>query len=233
MAYDEWSDYDEPDEIPLQDKRPFGSGLKRKRVVFVPASSTNTDDVENNKPPEPSKSVSDIYLSIVLPKEADITVAARDAEAAAQDLCEVCKLPLGGGGGGGEEVGKERSSGRPHEASIAHQVCLIHSHPPSALDRSRMGLSVLQAQGWDPDARTGLGASQQGVSFPIKAKPKYDKLGLGVEVPKDIAARKKEKPKLLDAKKARKMAADDKKRHERLRHQFYGNGELEKYLGPG
>jgi hypothetical protein len=96
-----------------------------------------------------------------------------------------------------------------------------------------MGLSVLEAQGWNPDSRRGLGAAQQGVQYPIKAKEKNDTLGIGVKVPKDLGQRKKETLPKLDAGKVRKLAAEDKKRRERLHRQFYGNGELEKYLGGG
>jgi hypothetical protein len=229
MASEEWSDHDDPAEIPLQHKRAFGSGLRRKQVVFVPASSSDPDTVEKRKPQEPSKSISDIYLSIVLPEEAGKDASSDNEVASSSDVCEVCKLPLRAGS---KVVGEEELPARPHEASIAHQVCLTHSHPPSALDRSRMGLGVLQAQGWDPDARTGLGALNQGISFPIKPKPKHDTLGLGTEVPKDIT-KKKEKPQVLNARKVRKMAAEDKKRHERLQHQLFGNREVEKYLGLG
>jgi hypothetical protein len=95
-----------------------------------------------------------------------------------------------------------------------------------------MGLNILESYGWDPDARAGLGAAQQGIQFPLKPKPKDDQLGIGVVVPKDVPKRK-EKPELLDAGKVRKMAQQDKKRAERLRQQFYGNPDLEKYLGPG
>ncbi|RWA10763.1 hypothetical protein EKO27_g4344 [Xylaria grammica] len=230
MESGEWSDNDGSEEVPLHHKRPFGSGLKRKRVVFVPASSGNLNSTEEKKSlesSEPSKSVSDIYLSIVMPKETK--EASTDmTNTPAPDICDICKLPVDKSSDAAD-VGKPPS--RPHQASIAHQVCMTHSHPPSALDRSRMGLAVLQAQGWDPDARNGLGASSQGISFPIKAKPKDNTLGLGVKVPKDVATYKKEKPQMLNAKKARKMAAEDKKRQEKLRHQFYGNPEVEKYLG--
>ncbi|KAI1434444.1 hypothetical protein GGR50DRAFT_402947 [Xylaria sp. CBS 124048] len=234
MASETRPDFNEYDEVPLQHKRPFGSGLKRKHIVFVPASSENLSYIEESKPPAPSKSVSEIYLSIVLPKETDEATSTEHAHTPRPNICEVCMLPMKENA---DVVGPGYSPARPHEASIAHQVCMSHSHPPSALDRSRMGLSVLQAQGWDPDARIGLGASGQGISFPIKTKPKNNTLGLGVQVPKEFAAEKKQnekttgKSRLLDAKKVRKMAAEDKKRHERLRHQFYGNSEVERYLG--
>ncbi|KAI2637144.1 hypothetical protein GGS26DRAFT_547517 [Hypomontagnella submonticulosa] len=231
MADEEWSDpeYD----IPLQDKRPFGSGLKRKRVVFVPASSGNLNTTEANTTVKPSQSVSDLYLSIVLPKEKESghsTVAGCPDTATGPQLCEICQLPVNEG----SEVNEEGKTGsRPHEASIAHQVCIAHSHPPSALDRSRMGLSVLQSQGWDPDSRKGLGVEQQGMQYPIKVKPKNDTLGIGVQLPKNLPVKKKEKAQTYDAKKVRKMVLEDKKRHEKLRRQFYGNPDVEKYLGTG
>ncbi|KAI1470669.1 uncharacterized protein F4812DRAFT_274361 [Daldinia caldariorum] len=237
MPSDEWSDpeYD----VPLQHKRPFGSGLKRKRVVFIPASSGNLNTTEENTPAEPSKSVADLYLSIVLPKEKE-TSQSSSAESSGgatttPRVCEICQLPLEEQESleNGSAINKkEKANSRPHEASIAHQVCLAHSHPPSALDRSRMGLNVLQSQGWDPDSRKGLGVEQQGMQHPIKVKPKNDTLGIGVQVPKNLPA-KKEKAKTYDAKKIRKMALEDKKRHEKLRRQLYSNSDVEKYLGSG
>jgi hypothetical protein len=100
---------------------------------------------------------------------------------------------------------------------LAHQVCLTHSHPPSHLDRNRKGLAYLSSYGWDPDARVGLGASGQGIQYPIKSKPKDDKLGIGVVLPKEADRRKKEKVEKLDAGKIRKLHEKDKKKAERLR----------------
>ncbi|KAK7750489.1 hypothetical protein SLS62_007568 [Diatrype stigma] len=134
-------------------------------------------------------------------------------------VCEICKLPLDED----QAVPGGTSTLRPHEASLAHQVCLEHSHPPSALDRSRMGMGVLQSQGWDPDSRQGLGAAHQGIQFPLKAKPKRDTMGIGVEVPKDFVPKKKEKTQTYDAKKVRKMVAEDRKRQEKLREQIFAH----------
>ncbi|KAI1377720.1 hypothetical protein F4677DRAFT_415308 [Hypoxylon crocopeplum] len=231
MASEEWADpeYD----IPLQHKKPFGSGLKRKRVVFVPASSGNLTTTDETTSVKPSQSISDLYLSIVLPKEKEPrqSTSAQSSEVTTPlQICEICQLPIDGSS---EASDKAKAGIRPHEASIAHQVCLTHSHPPSALDRSRMGLNVLQSQGWDPDSRRGLGSEQQGVQFPIKVKPKSDTLGIGVQVPKNLPVQKKEKVQTYDAKKIRKMALEDKKKRERLRRQFYGNPDVEKYLGTG
>lgn len=165
-----------------------------------------------------------MYLSLVLPSHGK----AKNDEAGEpktfdtpKTVCEVCNLPIPGDGPG---------TARRHEASIAHQVCLTHSHPPSALDRSRMGLQVLQNQGWDPDARAGLGAQGQGLHYPIKAAPKGDTLGIGVKIPKDLP-KKKEKAIKLDAGKVRKAAADEKKRNDRLRQQLFSSSEVDKYLG--
>ena len=198
----------------------------------MPASSGNLNSTAESVRPAPSsRSVSDLYLSLVLPKDKGNSMGSGSTAAPGLGepaVCEVCKLPLD------EDEGARSSVTRPHEASIAHQVCMSHSHPPSALDRSRMGMSVLQSQGWDPDARKGLGASQQGIQFPLKAKPKDDTLGIGVEVPKDFVPKtKKEKKETYDAKKVRKMVADDRKRKERLRERIFGNSDVEKYLGGG
>ncbi|KAI1337408.1 hypothetical protein F5Y15DRAFT_390181 [Xylariaceae sp. FL0016] len=222
------NDHDEY-EIPLQDKRPYGSGLKRKRVVFVPASADDAETSQESTARQPSTSVSDMYLSIVLPKKHSDTTAT-SAEGPTSQMCEICALPIYEAS---EVKSTSQTGNRPHEASIAHQVCMTHSHPPSALDRSRMGLGVLQAQGWDPDSRTGLGAARQGIQHPIKAKAKNNTLGIGVQVPKELPKKEQKKPQTLDAKKARKMAAEEKKRAERLREQMFGNADVERYLGGG
>ncbi|KAB5523953.1 hypothetical protein GE09DRAFT_1153181 [Coniochaeta sp. 2T2.1] len=219
-------DYEEEEDIPLHHKRPFGSGLKRKPIAFVPASDGDLSSTfERSKP---NASIADLYLSLVLPEEASKTTATKDT------VCEVCRLPLTSNPEEGRESTPDLAvlSKKHHESSLAHQVCLTHSHPPSALDRTRVGLNILESHGWDPDARAGLGAEQQGIQFPLKPKVKDDKVGIGVVVPKDLP-KKKEKPKTMDAGKVRKMAARNKKRDEALRRQFYGNGEVEKYLGPG
>ncbi|KAK8051209.1 G-patch domain-containing protein [Apiospora rasikravindrae] len=190
------SDGDGDDDIPLEHKKPFSAGLRRKLIQFVPASSEETTSTEQNRATStPAKSIEDIYLNIVMPPRD--TASAPPESSASQILCELCQLPIDDG------------ATASHETSISHQVCLEHSHPPSALDRSRMGLAVLQSQG----------------------EAKEDTLGIGVQVPKDLEKWKKEKPQKLDAAKVRKKAAEDKKRREKLQRQFYGNPDIEKYLG--
>lgn len=217
---------DEEDELPLHQPRAFGAGLHRKPIAFLPAKSGDLSSTSEAN--ASSQSVADLYLDIVLSKTTNLGTTKPGT--ASPPICEVCQLPLDEPTSALSSE-KSKPKPRPHEVSIAHQVCLAHSHPPSALDRSRLGLSLLQSQGWDPDSRSGLGVEQQGMRFPAKAKEKHDNLGIGVKVPKNLEVYKKEQPQKLDAGKVRKMAVEDKKRRERLQRQFYGNGELEKYLG--
>ena len=220
-------------EIPLQDQRVFGAGIKRQRVKFVPSTeSSATVQASGNTP---TRSVGDFYLSLVLK---DSKAAAQQTSPAASitadplsrptaEVCEICNLPFQ------THDTPEVSNPRPHEASLAHQICLTHSHPPSHLDRNRKGLAYLTSYGWDPDSRMGLGASGQGIQYPIKTKPKDDKMGIGVLLPKESERKKKEKIEKLDAGKVRKMHEKDKKRAEKLREMFYRNDDVERYLGGG
>ncbi|KAG4418677.1 hypothetical protein IFR04_008213 [Cadophora malorum] len=233
---------DDTYEIPLQDQRVFGAGIKRQRVNFVPSSTASTTASSNNSS---GQSVSDLYLKMVLP--GDQRTASPQTESsgghdglppannAKTQTCEICSLPLSEAAISPIQVqdAESNSKQRPHEASLAHQVCLAHSHPPSHLDRNRKGLTYLSAYGWDPDARHGLGAEGQGIQFPIKTKPKDDKMGIGVVLPKESDRRKKEKVQKLDAGKVRKVYEQDKKKAERLREMFYRNNDVERYLGGG
>lgn len=231
---------DETYEIPLQNQRAFGAGIKRTRVKFVPSTDSVTATAPSNTP---AKSVSDLYLSLVLPSDegtqhsnASATVPLDKSESVESQVCEICNLPLTSIAPsqiGSTDESEDRTKIRPHEASLAHQVCLQHSHPPSHLDRNRKGLTYLSAYGWDPDARLGLGASGQGIQFPIKTKPKDDKMGIGLVLPKEADRRKKVKTEKLDAGKVRKMHEKDKKKAETLREMFYRNDDVERYLGGG
>jgi hypothetical protein len=217
---------DDYDDIPLQHQRPFGAGLHRKPIAFVSASGGQLKSVDDGTPANKSQNnVADLYLSMVLPDDITRSKSApplsnvTEGEPPEAGTCPVCRLPL------------DTDKGT-HSQSFAHQVCLPHSQLPSALDRSRMGLAYLSTHGWDPDARKGLGAAQQGIKFPVKAKVKDDKLGIGIEVPRGLPPPKK-KEQLLDAKKVRKMTLDEKKRAAKIRQELFGDGKLEKYLGPG
>ncbi|RFU26595.1 hypothetical protein B7463_g9739, partial [Scytalidium lignicola] len=238
---------DDTYEIPLQDQRVFGAGIKRKRINFVPSTSATSS--LSTPPPSSSassaKSISERYLERVLSKEARSQApTSNTSQSTSEDettsnpqvldqqqpppppLCEICHLPL--------TTTSYSEPHRPHEASLSHQVCLAHSHPPSHLNRRRKGLTILSSQGWDPDSRLGLGSQGQGIQFPIKPVEKRDKMGLGLVLPKEEERRKKEKKKVgLDAGKVRKLVESDRRRAERLREVFYQDEAVVKYLGGG
>ncbi|KAJ9651994.1 hypothetical protein H2198_008736 [Neophaeococcomyces mojaviensis] len=219
--------------VPLVDQRVFGAGIKRKRVAFVPATAD-----KNTLPRTDAKksSAGDTYLSIVLRKNTEISShvgSAASAPLSANELnaaeCPICGQPLS----------NVRGNDDNHETSIAHQVCLEHSHPPSHLDRSRTGLRYLQDYGWDPDARKGLGAQQEGIRIPIKAKQKHDTSGIGIALKNEDDEPKRKRKNLrtpaqeetvkLNAKEVRKVEIEKKKRAEKLRRSIYGD-DLSAYL---
>ena len=137
-------------------------------------------------------------------------------------LCDICYLPLG------PADTSITQNNRPIEASISHQVCLIHSHPPSHLDRDRHGLKYLSSYGWDPDSQLGLGAAGEGIREPLKAKIKIDTAGLEVKLRGKVLEKKVEK---LDAGQIRKRAGEERKRVDGLRDIFWSNDEVARYLG--
>ncbi|KAL6353509.1 hypothetical protein LRP88_14004 [Fusarium phalaenopsidis] len=206
--------HDEED-IPLHHKRAFGAGLKRKRVEFVPAQDPDAGVTTTVTPAKATDtSIGDLYASIVLKPVPDTKESTQETA----EICPVCELPV-------------NSTSQPHEASMAHQVSLKHSHPPSALDRSRMGLRALKSQGWDPDARQGLGRDGEGMRYPIKVVAKEDTLGVGATVPEHIQKKEKEgKPKPLNRKEMRQLAAKERQRNERLQGEIYGRVDVERYL---
>lgn len=198
--------------LAAEDQRVFGAGIKRKRVPFVPATTTESPTVT-----KPETAIGDKYLSIVLKKpEQEPEEAAGDANS---PVCEICGHWL-------------KDS---HMSSISHQLCLQHSHPPSHLPREHVGLKILGSHGWDPDSRLGLGAAGEGIRVPIKSKPKNNTAGLGVEIRrksgdrlfevKEVAENKK-----LNAKEVRVQEEEGRKRAQRLQRNFYGK-DLSQYLG--
>ncbi|EXJ78627.1 hypothetical protein A1O1_09028 [Capronia coronata CBS 617.96] len=242
--------------LPVEDQRVFGAGIRRKKITFVPASSSDSIIQEGTVPkPKSTSSSAERYLSIVLPKsvnEKDNTeeqdtpesgaYAGGRTEAGEQghggpgssedvaSICPVCKLPL--------PSPNDQEAIEAHESSIAHQLSLEHSHPPSHLDREHVGLRYLTTYGWDPDSRKGLGARQEGITIPIKPKEKKNTAGLretagedGGRITKRKAATKKEEKVVrLNAKQVRLKEMEMKKKAERLRRTFYGPS-LEQYLG--
>lgn len=240
---------DEKDEylIPLQDQRVFGAGIKRKRVAFVPAVSSSNPLLLST-----STNVGERYLSIVFPSnEATLSNDTKKKPAISENsgsgsspssncaieedsqetcrngsICQVCNLPV-------RDAASTGVSFKPHQALIAHQVCLPHSPPPSHLDRNRQGLKYLSSYGWDPDSRLGLGAAGDGIRAPIKVKIKNDTLGLGVKRLKEGNAAKQPPAKLqkLDAKQVRNQELRARKRVQGLQEMFYRHDDVERYLG--
>ena len=246
--------------LPLEDQRVFGAGIRRKRVPFVRSSehelNTTTPALAPSTPS--GTSIANKYLSIVLPKSnAGATtqgslvtnvsrLSPRTTHSAppltdstststhSNSRCEVCNLPLPSAQ---RSLDSGSSGNRPHEASLAHQACLAHSHPPSHLDRNRAGLRYLSTYGWDPDSRLGLGVSgREGIREPLKGRVKNDTAGLGVGLDPDGDRKPPPPPPpkkvpTLNAKQARKAAAESKRKHERLRNMFFQSDEVLKYLG--
>ena len=226
--------------VPLEDQRVFGAGIKRKRVNFIAATETDTAP----RPPGASTTSgsADRYLSIVFnrlksenlsassgPVEATASLQTESPSASGPLLCDICKLPMK------SADDSPADTSRPHEASIAHQVCLTHSHPPSNLDRNRPGVKYLSSYGWDPDSRLGLGATGGGIRMPIKGTPKNDTVGLGVDIKGEakktgLVAKKIEK---LDAGRVRKEEERGRRVGARLNEMFYRNDEVERYLRGG
>ncbi|KAJ5098708.1 hypothetical protein N7532_005709 [Penicillium argentinense] len=250
--------------LPLEDQRVFGAGIRRKRVPFVLSSEQELSTTTSTLPSKPSgSSIADAYLSIVLKNKsantspnAPIGEQERERESIppratysapptssavssppppvqSKDHCEICNLPLSSDPSNADTG---TSTDRPHEASLAHQVCLSHSHPPSHLDRSRAGLRYLATYGWDPDSRKGLGApGREGIREPLKGRMKNDTAGLGAGMDEDGNRIKPPSPppkvQKLNAKQVRKAQLDSRKRGEKLRNMFFQSDEVLKYLG--
>ncbi|KAJ5690005.1 hypothetical protein N7462_004397 [Penicillium macrosclerotiorum] len=253
---------DEDDEdyfLPLEDQRVFGAGIRRKRVPFVRSSDHELSTVNPASSTAPGPSIANTYLSIVLKKSTSTpstpapqtlspplrtthtappssdTIAPVPPTLPPGDHCEICNLPFAANQPA--ESSSDAPPHRPHEASLAHQVCLQHSHPPSHLDRTRPGLRYLSTYGWDPDRRLGLGApGREGIREPLKGRLKNDTAGLGIGLDADgdrIRRPPPPPPKVqkLNAKQMRKHAAEAQKKHDRMRNLFFQRDDVLKYLG--
>ncbi|MCJ1366158.1 hypothetical protein MMC16_005284 [Acarospora aff. strigata] len=224
--------------VPLQDQRVFGAGIKRKRVQFIPAT---TDAPVHSRDWTKHGQAGNRYLSIVMPSSRSSDQdrsASREERKEHPDgstlssidapLCQICSLPIP------QYPVNVTCASKPHEASLAHQVCLAHSHPPSHLERSRPGLRYLTSYGWDPDSRLGLGTAGHGIRAPIKPKVKNDTVGLGVKEPRKEARQRRRaiEEEKLDAGKVRKREAAIRKKRDSLQELFYGSEDLERYLAP-
>ncbi|KAJ5782263.1 hypothetical protein N7457_004037 [Penicillium paradoxum] len=251
--------------LPPEQQRPFSSGIRRKRVQFVRSSDLDTTTAATPSSSSSATSIADRYLSIVMKQAAPGTSPSTPIQRAPSppirtqsappiadaishpvpapspdqilDYCEICNIPIAPPTPADSTTPTDQKP-RPHEASLAHQVCLKHSHPPSHLDRTRAGLRYLSTYGWDPDSRLGIGAAgREGIREPIKPRVKNDTAGLGTGLDRDGDALPPKPPPMkvqkLNAKQTRKKIADDKKRAERMRKTFYQNDEVLKYLGEG
>lgn len=220
-ARDEHEDdprYDDADisTAPFVDHRAYGRGLWKHPIDFVAATSDVSTPARD---PINGRTMAERYLAIMFPNGQPVP------KPEAYPLCGICSEPV------------KESDHRIHYLSPAHQAALPRAPIPSSIDRTRMGLKYLQTYGFDVDARVGLGASGQGMLFPLVPKEKRDKLGLGVN--KKVEGRKtggvvggvEARGVRLDAGKVRKLAKLEKKKHENLQRMFYGNDEVEKYLG--
>lgn len=247
---------------PLTDQRVFGAGIKRKRIDFVPASTTVSEltTVTPIPPAERASTVGNHYLSIVLPKSAAASSSSSSSEKTeeAQDqslnttatttsICPICKQPVpsrsSSSPSGRVAVNSNNNS---HESSIAHQVCLEHSYQPSHLDRERAGVKYLAAYGWDVDSRKGLGAREEGIRIPIKVKEKKDTVGLRETVNDDddddgTSTRVKKKNNNIVKRQEKPVLLDAKQLKRRAieetkrmerLRQSFYGPDLEQYLGP-
>lgn len=225
---------------------PSGASIADKYLSIVlkqpsgPSTSPNTPEHQDPSPssrttpsasptPKPIASPSSQYKSPTSPEP--------------DNYCEICNLPLPSESSNTDaDTDTEKPPTRPHEASLAHQACLTHSHPPSHLDRNRAGLRYLSTYGWDPDSRLGLGAQgREGIREPLKGRVKHDTAGLGVGLdadgdrirapPPQQQKKKKEKVQKLNAKQVRRQAVDARNRGEKLRRVFFQSDEVLKYLG--
>ncbi|KAF2761879.1 hypothetical protein EJ05DRAFT_507495 [Pseudovirgaria hyperparasitica] len=256
--------------IPIKDQRVFGAGIKRKRVAFVRAStaaSTTTSPNTSNTTP----TLAEQYLAKHAQKNTQASQLAAAAAATADDgdddndnitpaqppplpKCEICKHPIrthtptSPSNGNNTHNNTKQTVSIPHEATIPHQLALAHSHPPSSIDRTSRGLPYMQARGWDPDARQGLGATGSGMLYPIEAVEKRNRFGIGVRVKKkqvlaegeDKEGKKAErererimKKKLvnLDAKQIRRLDDEERRVADRMRELFYRDESVDKLLG--
>lgn len=162
-------------------------------------------------------------------------------------VCEICNLPVTTKSTKDADLDEVETTSittkhTPHEASMVHQICLQHSHPPSHLDRTRHGLRYLASYGWDPDSRVGLGAEgRTGILQPIKPKAKTTTSGLGlakedeeaITARKDLRKQQQEQRQKLNAKQVRLAHLADKRKGEKLRELFYASDDIQRYLGGG
>ncbi|KAH5099805.1 hypothetical protein HBH70_180040 [Parastagonospora nodorum] len=216
--YEEDPRFDDADvtTIPFAQQPAYGRGLWKNPIHFVSAAP----DTPIATAPGKGNTMAEKYMAIMFPN------GQPQPKADAYPACGICGEPV-----------KEKDQ-RMHFLSPAHQAALPRAPIPSAIDRTRMGLKYMSKHGYDVDARVGLGASGQGMLFPLVPKEKRDKFGLGIDKKEHEkkralggASAADVKEGRLDAGKVRKLAKVEKRKHDKLQRMFYGNDEVEKYLG--
>jgi hypothetical protein len=216
-------DSDDEYTIPLAYPAPYGAGIRKKGIKFV---SAGTIETSNNAQTPSGDDIANSYLALVLDRPSVSNTKTSEnvqREELAEAKCQICNLPLNDG------------EGMEHHISLAHQVALTHIYPPSAIDRTRKGLTYLESHGWDPDSRKGLGAEGEGILAPIHTTEKKDKAGIGGKgrgtKSKGSAVKAPKGPQGLDRNVLKKLEQQRAKRGKRLHDMFYTNDEVAKYLG--
>jgi len=218
-SYEEDPRFDDADvsTAPFVQHPAYGRGLWKNPIQFVSAAS---DAPVISKTSTTGRTMAEKYLAIMFPN------GQPQPKPEAYPACGICGEPV------------KETEQRMHYLSPAHQAALPRAPIPSAIDRSRMGLKYMSKHGYDVDARVGLGASGQGMLFPLVPKEKRDKFGLGIDKKEHEkkralggASKADVKEGRLDAGKIRKLAQVQKRKHDKLQRMFYGNDEVEKYLG--
>jgi hypothetical protein len=213
-------DNDQDDEFELPPaKDHFDFGFRRNAVKFLPAS---VSEAETPQQKNSGSILTDFYLSRGLISSEK---PSEDSDVPNAVLCEYCKILV------------DPAKLSEHQTSFKHELNRPHIYPPSAIDRTRKGVAFLQSKGWDPDSRKGLGASGEGILYPIKPKENSAKQGLGA--PEKPAALKKQPKteskveKKMNPKQKRKQEEQEKKWRDRQLHDlFYGrDNDLDAYFG--
>ncbi|KAH7385705.1 hypothetical protein BKA66DRAFT_416451 [Pyrenochaeta sp. MPI-SDFR-AT-0127] len=203
--------------VPFVQQSVYGRGLWKNPISFVSAASELSPPIASSTN---GKTMAEKYLAIMFPN------GQPQPKPEAYPLCGICGAPV------------IEADQRIHYLSPTHQAALPRAPIPSAIDRTRMGLKYMEKHGYDVDARVGLGATGQGMLFPLVPKEKRDKLGLGIDKKEHTKKRAlggatafEVKEGKLDAGKVRKLEKVEKRKHDKLQRMFYGNDEVEKYLG--
>ena len=212
-------------------------GTKRRCVHFVSERGDDGDLGKASAAPSVVRSAADLYAGVVFRNR--YQSAADAIQAVAQPglddsniaRCDIC----------GATVGNRDGPDESHGISLAHQLSLPQSKPPSAIDRKHNAFRYMSAQGWDPDEGKGLGAAGQGRVRPIDAKKRKDRAGIDVtkkpnEDEEVNSRRENEKShKVIKRSLTRREQREEtrKKRHQdnKFEDLFYGNEEVYKYLG--